>query len=874
MSSGYGSQAMALERLGADFEHYKISEWEINANKSYHAIHNPNKTQNFGRFLTKEELVYALLDLCVSNDGKTPMKKESLMRKSEEWLRNVYNDFLNNDNLGSICNIKGEDLKIEDTDKYTYLMTYSFPCFTSNSLILTSNGYKKIIDVEVDDMVLTHNNQYKKVLASECTGEKEIYTVKALCTDKLECTENHRFLVTTVKNGEIGRPSWVEAKDLSANEHYLMMPINTNNIIPEFQGMKLTDEKIWFRLGEIVYKMARKLLDIDTKYDNPIIDEVINTFIDEKRHVFIPNYILDLPIPLLQAFLKGFMHMQNYYMPNFEFAYIGKRNLVYMLGQCFAKAFKKDYLIKDTAIVNECKIEYIGDKVRQFANANDIVYTSRYLLCQVSSVTKTNRIEKVYDIEVEDDHSFVVNNCIAHNCQDLSNSGKGKGMKKGSGTRSGLLWEVERILEELVEEGKELPQILLMENVPQVISSKNIDDFNEWCSFLERIGYSNHHQILNAKDYGIAQSRKRCFMVSLLGNYEYEFPKPIPLTNILRDYLEESVNEKYYINTDNAKKLIRELIESGRLDTSNKERNIIVDDTMGYEDEARIYDKYSPSLRSSRAGLKTIVAMRGRNPENPTSRVAGLPTEQRLEPNGEGICNTLTTVTKDNLLLEEKIGIDLSLNEPKPRDIANCIAARCDRGISNHKQEGTGVLEKTSEIKVLGNYNASGHDASRVVDTRGVAPTVKENHGTITGIVDKYRIRKLTERECGRLMGVTDTDINKMKAVCPGSQLYKQYGNSIVVNCLMAIMSQLSIKNIPKWNDLLLEASKEGSSSDGDIDSGDSLDSIKMLGMLDIKGNEQIRRVYGLDGIAPTITTMQGGNRQPKILEPRHNKSR
>lgn len=100
-------------------------------------------------------------------------------------------------------------------------------------------------------------------------------------------------------------------------------------------------------------------------------------------------------------------------------------------------------------------------------------------------------------------------------CQDLSPAGKQKGMKKGSGTRSGLLWEVERLLNECTE----LPQVLLMENVPQVHSQANMPDFQKWIDFLSSKGYSNYWQDLNAKDYGVAQNRERCFMVSLLGEW-------------------------------------------------------------------------------------------------------------------------------------------------------------------------------------------------------------------------------------------------------------------------------------------------------------------------------------------------------------------
>lgn len=129
-------------------------------------------------------------------------------------------------------------------------------------------------------------------------------------------------------------------------------------------------------------------------------------------------------------------------------------------------------------------------------------------------------------------------------CQDLSQGGKMQGMSKGSGTRSGLLWEVERILDECTE----LPQVLLMENVPMVIGKRFIKDFQKWRSKLESLNYSNYVQLLNAVNYGIPQNRNRCFMVSILGNYYYKFPKKQKLKLKLKDLLEHDVDEKYYLS--------------------------------------------------------------------------------------------------------------------------------------------------------------------------------------------------------------------------------------------------------------------------------------------------------------------------------------
>lgn len=151
-------------------------------------------------------------------------------------------------------------------------------------------------------------------------------------------------------------------------------------------------------------------------------------------------------------------------------------------------------------------------------------------------------------------------------CTDLSVAGKREGMSKsdwenGKSTRSGLLWEVERILKELPKE--ELPDVLLMENVPMVHSEQNANDFMSWQDFLNSLGYFNFIKDLNAKDYGIPQNRERCFMVSVLSDnfISYEFPKSIKLEKVMKDFLEDEVDEKYYIDNDKSESLIKTLLD-------------------------------------------------------------------------------------------------------------------------------------------------------------------------------------------------------------------------------------------------------------------------------------------------------------------------
>ena len=156
-------------------------------------------------------------------------------------------------------------------------------------------------------------------------------------------------------------------------------------------------------------------------------------------------------------------------------------------------------------------------------------------------------------------------------CTDLSTAGKMAGMERGSGTRSGLLWEVERLLKEC----NELPQVLLMENVPQVHGKKNKASFDEWCQFLESLGYKNYWKDLNAKDYGVPQSRNRCFMVSLLGDYSYEFPEPIELKLKLQDLLEDKVDERYFLSDKTLQGCVNTKFESAKLDNRLPQNNVV-----------------------------------------------------------------------------------------------------------------------------------------------------------------------------------------------------------------------------------------------------------------------------------------------------------
>lgn len=203
--------------------------------------------------------------------------------------------------------------------------------------------------------------------------------------------------------------------------------------------------------------------------------------------------------------------------------------------------------------------------------------------------------------------------------------------------------------------------------------------------------------------------------------------------------------------------------------------NVIGSLEAKFESTNRIYDVRgcSPTLSTMQGGNQEpkilesqIVAMRGRNPDNPSGRTVGSPTEQRLEANMQGTSNCLTSVQKDNLVMETV--------EIKQATKSGYI--ECDVG---------GVFDAS--------YPNSATRRGRVQESGNVCPTITAQNQELCHLETAYRIRKLTPRECGRLMGVSDEDIDKMAAVNSNTQLYKQFGNSIVVDVMCAMFKKLNI---------------------------------------------------------------------------------
>lgn len=421
-------------------------------------------------------------------------------------------------------------------------------------------------------------------------------------------------------------------------------------------------------------------------------------------------------------------------------------------------------------------LKRIGAKFEHYR----VVEFDKYAIKSYNAVHGTDfptiDITKVHaaDLGIVDTNDYCYMMTYSFPCTDLSVAGLQKGMKKGSGTRSGLLWEVERLLKEM----NERPQILLMENVTQVHGKANIEDFRQWISFLESIGYQNFWKDLNAKNYGVAQNRNRCFMVSFLGNYSYDFPQPIPLKKKLKDYLEDNVDEKYYINNKKTDKLIKQLIDNGTLPQRDLDRQTCVTEFQNAE-----------KLETS---LPRINAMLNYNHVN---KIGNDVAKTLCARDYKGFGTGFTTMN----------GVIEVMVENKPKRLGNLYGEDKGTGYAGNVWDIENIaptlttsqggqrepMITESQIKVC---------ESQIAAMRGRNPdnpsdrTVGNAGGNSYLYNVGYHIRKLTPRECGRLMGVSDEDITKMEKVNSNSQLYKQFGNSIVVDVLCAIFKQLNIE--------------------------------------------------------------------------------
>lgn len=383
-------------------------------------------------------------------------------------------------------------------------------------------------------------------------------------------------------------------------------------------------------------------------------------------------------------------------------------------------------------------------------------------------------------------------------CQDFSVAGKQAGGDEGSGTRSSLLYESLRIIEQT------RPEIVIWENVKNLIGKKHRHNWQAYVDKMTELGYESQAKVLNAKDFGIPQNRERVFTISIKKDSKlvksFQFPESFKLEKKLKDMLEENPDERFFLSdkqvasfqastkkqqdkgngfkfepferegarvahciattagsrqTDNFIKMVGKVEAISGHDIlkrvySPDGASPTISTMQGGNREPKVAIKTNTPTREPQSGQTLVVASRGRGENN----------EQHLEPRKDGLTNTITSVQKDNYVAirtANKQGYDFAA-------------------------DGDGIdLAYPQSSTPRGRV---GHGVAKTIPTSG-------SQGTLDG----FRIRKLTPKECWRLMGFDDKDFDKAQTSgMSNTQLYKQAGNSIVVNVLEAIIKGIKLK--------------------------------------------------------------------------------
>ena len=284
----------------------------------------------------------------------------------------------------------------------------------------------------------------------------------------------------------------------------------------------------------------------------------------------------------------------------------------------------KDFTDYSKDLTKEQLIEYLDGNISTNYNepCNVKRQSEKWLRDVYNNCIATHNLMNIMkvkgsDLEIKDTDKYCYIMTYSFPCQDLSLAGQRKGMETSQadgGTRSGLLWECERILNELNRErererdgSSHLPQVLLMENVPEVIGAGNVKHFHKWLAKLESLGYSNFTEILNGKNYGIPQNRRRCFMVSILGDYAYDFPMKMKLKYKLKDFLEKKVDEKYYLDDQDIERISNWKAQQKPLDnritlTGGGEQGITHSNSKGCRRRTLWYDSRRTIIPRRRGG--------------------------------------------------------------------------------------------------------------------------------------------------------------------------------------------------------------------------------------------------------------------------------
>ena len=409
--------------------------------------------------------------------------------------------------------------------------------------------------------------------------------------------------------------------------------------------------------------------------------------------------------------------------------------------------------------------------------------------CAIHNVNKELNLGDITKVDLD---NLPKCDLITHGspCQDFSVAGKGEGGDIGTETRSSLMWNSVEIIRRCK------PKYVVWENVKNVLSKKHRHNFDKYIESLEEIGYKNYYKVLNAKDYGVPQNRERIFVISIRSDIEqdFEFPQPFDNGIRLKDILESEVDEKFYISSEKVEKLLMRLKNNKHKTINTCVGNV---NPSGKGMNGNVYaGEIAPTLTTNKGeGQKICI------PCLTSDRVEKRQNGRRFKENGDPSF-TLTSQDRHGVLQVGNIVYTGNWDNPQRGRIYS--SEGCSPSLNT---VGGGGLEPKVLIKQatkqgyieceIGgvadlSFPNSKTRRGRVQENGTISPTITATETGICRVELDYRIRKLTPKECFRLMGFDDASFQKCVDIgISNSQLYKQAGNSIVVNVLECVFRRL-----------------------------------------------------------------------------------
>lgn len=402
-------------------------------------------------------------------------------------------------NLGDITKIDWNPYKGQAD-----LVVGGSPCFPAGTLILTSEHLKPIEEIKVGDMVLTHRNRWRRVTA---TGSKIADTIvlRGNGVSSLECTPNHPFYARTRVHRESGygyeyKQEWIPATDMVGRQWLNMNAATEPLPVPALpDGVSLTEPFLrligtWLSLGQSSSLPA-------FRFDSQSINRwVMKQFGGKEKHI--PSWVYGLSENLRISLLEGYfqrMDSVRYAQPC-----SGMQLLVGMKILAAGAGYRSSILYEENPSIHSTgtyRIKFNTSPIDP-DDFDDDGYWGRV---NEKTVGRSNVL--VYNLEVEDDHSYVAAGIAVHNCQSFSVAGKREGLTGASG----LMFEYIRAVREL------RPRWFVWENVPGAFTSERGEAYRQLLSEMDALGYGLAWRVLDAQFFGVAQRRERVFLVGSLG---------------------------------------------------------------------------------------------------------------------------------------------------------------------------------------------------------------------------------------------------------------------------------------------------------------------------------------------------------------------